>query len=260
MRQQWRTFCLAKENRRSIWNPRKKHIFAGGKHIIVMKIKTELLTIMLLFAISCFGQDASGRISQESIDKLNRYVLKQYCKATHKPASSVSATIVNTYLVDYSDAAEITKDFIASGEFLEYIRPSFRNGRNKDILRSETIILESDQEAFGYYAEGHLDIIKNEQIKALANIAIENNIVSMYQFRKDMWYGFRIGVDKERKIYIIEEYADMNINKFCVGIWPIEEFPDEDWPRVFPWIYSRIGVNIFGTQMYESRFPNDTTK
>lgn len=219
-----------------------------------------LLAYFFMLIIPNFGQNTSGVQNQSDIDRLNKYVLTQYCKATHKAASSVSATIVNTYLVDYPENAKLTKEHFESGEFLKHIIPIFLNGRSKGILCSETIVLENGQEVIGYFSEGKLRITTDSQLKSLAILATENHIVSMYQIVKDMGYTFRIGVDEEEKIFVIEEYTDAKNNKFCVGIWPIEDFPNEDWPRVFPWAYSRVGVDIFNTSMYQSRFPSNRSE
>ncbi|MCQ2320273.1 MAG: hypothetical protein MJZ91_02940 [Bacteroidales bacterium] len=219
-------------------------------------MKKNILLFIAFFAVlsSAFSQEPSRKIAVKDIERINAFVIRQYKKNAKKPVQEDSAKIIHTFIVDYSEFASLTKNHFENGQFLRYISPTYRKKGRKQLLCTETIIVGSDRENIGYLAEEKFSMMKSDWILGIAKAVIEHEIEYLYQL-EGMGGTFRVGIDSQNQVYIIEEYCDNVNNTNCVDSWLIQDFPDEDWPRVFPNAYSRVGIDIFNTKMYKARFP-----
>ncbi len=195
--------------------------------------KHFLITILLLVSAVVMAQDVSGKISQRDLRDLNRQIKRRYRKFKHYPPFD-SMLIINLLDVEYEETVCLSKSYIASGKFLNHIKPSkipllkkiFKGVRMHDL----SIVAKRNGKLPLIYGGYKLRLIDLDYPLIISKYIVQNEIVSVYNISplKDYYY---FAIDNNDHIHVLcLDYREMNA---C----PIEDFPDEEWYKLFypPW-------------------------
>ena len=192
--------------------------------------KHYLTVILVLFSVVVTGQDISGKISTRDIRDLNRRIEQQYRKFECFPPFD-SVRIINLFDVQYEETACLSKSYIASGEFINHIKPSkiplikriFGNAKRQDF----SMVIKPDGELLAFYDRYELQRHNAGWEAEMARYIVQNNIVSIYNLYLVL-NGFNyFGIDNEGNVHVF---------KLCfktMMMCPIEEYPDEQWSELF---------------------------
>lgn len=202
-------------------------------------MKKCLLIIVLVFLSAvALAQDVTGKISKWDIQELNRRIERQYRKFERKarrcgcdcvpPFDSVQ--IINLLEVIYEDTASVSKDFIASGEFLNYIKPSkitLKRRLFEGIKRQDmSMVVTKDGGLIAFYDGYELHLHDCDWEAEMARYIVQNDILSVYYFPPLNGFNY-FGVDKNGKIHVFHlVFKTMSMSL-------VEDFPDEEWPKLF---------------------------
>ena len=200
----------------------------------IMKKEILLIIIVLFNSVFCMAQDASGKIAQKDIDRLNKLALDDKSKSLFSKPLCDTPFIVNIFHV-YDplkpNRADIRTD-IEDGTFLRRIEPSYYKVRKrlvfqKKILNSDVILFCPDNEYIGFFSEGKFGYIKSKCDYQIAKIAIENKLISIYRVTK-VDARYLIGINSNKDVYILRINWDESVT-----ICSAKDYIDDEWPYLF---------------------------
>jgi len=194
-------------------------------------MKNRFLTIIIVLVSTVVtGQDISGKISKRDIRELNRRIERQYRKFECFPPFD-SVRIINLFDVQYEETACLSKLYIASGEFINHIKPSkiplkrriFEKAKRQDF----SMVIKPDGELLAFYDRHKLQRHNVGWEADMAQYIVQNNIVSIYNLYQIL-NGFNyFGIDKDGNVHVFR--LGFKTMMMC----PIEEYPNDKWSELF---------------------------